>query len=37
MREELRTTTTALERERGLVEYWREQYEAVLVRTGAKR
>lgn len=37
LRTELRALTTALERERGLVEYWREQYEAVLVRGGAKR
>lgn len=37
LRAKLREITTALERERGLVEYWREQYEAALIRRGAER
>jgi hypothetical protein len=32
LRAELRASTVSLERERGNVEYWREQYEAALAR-----
>jgi AraC-like DNA-binding protein len=32
LRAELRASTVSLERERGSVEYWREQYEAALAR-----
>jgi hypothetical protein len=37
LRSQLRAATDALERERGLVEYWREQYEGALLQPGARR
>lgn len=37
LRAEMRTLTVAIERERGSTEYWRQQYEAALVRPKSGR